>query len=119
MIYYLNGMDYPEPKGKFVLSFLTTDGAVKFFQSMLKSVDIYLKYSNEGKIYFNSRKSRDFFADYLEEEFFMTFCGYDGRPDNCYFCGGKSYIKLSDSKFKIKSILLCHECENKLSRLLK
>ena len=63
-------MDYPEPNGKFVLSFQTIDGAVKFFQSMLKSVDIYLKYSNVGKIYFNSRKARDFFADYLEEEFF-------------------------------------------------
>lgn len=119
MIYYLNGMDYPEPKGKFVLSFLTIDGAIKFIQSMLKSVDIYLKYSNEGKIYFNSRKARDFFADYLENEFFMTFCNYDGRENECYFCGCKATIKYSDSRFKIKSILICNDCETKLRRLLR
>lgn len=124
MIYYIyphgvDLMDYPEPNGKFVLSFQTTDGAVKFFQSMLKSVDIYLKYSNVGKIYFNSRKARDFFADYLEEEFFMTFCNYEGRPNQCYFCGRESCIKCSNSKFKLKYILLCLDCDKKLSRLLK
>lgn len=124
MIYFVRpeGEDfknYPEPNGKFVLSFQTTDDAVYFFQDKFKSADIYLKYSNVGKIYFNSRKARDFAADYLEDEFFMTFCNYEGRPNQCYFCGRDSYIKYSNSKFKLKSILLCWDCDKKLSRLLK
>ena len=111
--------DYPEKKDKFVLYILTTDSAIYAIQKIIKTANIYLKYSDEGRIYFNSRKARDFFADYLEDRFFMTFCGYEGRPDNCYFCGGKSTIKRRDSRFKIKSILLCNDCDSKLTRVLK
>lgn len=124
MIYFVyptgrDFMDYPEPKGKFVLNILTTNFVISWIKKNLSSVDIYLKYDNEGRIYFNSRKSRDFFADYLENHFFMTFCNYVGRPNNCYFCGGESFIKCSNSKFKLKYILLCSDCDKKLSRLLK
>lgn len=111
--------NYPEKKDKFILNILTTDSSIYAIQKIIKTADIYLKYTNEGKIYFNSRKARDFFADYLEDNFFMTFCGYEGRPDNCYFCGGKCTIKYSNSKFKIKSILLCNDCHSKLNRLLR
>lgn len=111
--------DYPEKKDKFVLDILTNDSAVYSIQKIIKTADIYLKYSNEGKIYFNSRKARDFFAEYLEDNFFMTFCGYEGRNNNCYFCGGISIIKYSDSRFKTKPILLCFDCHSKLTRLLK
>lgn len=94
-------------------------GTLATAKKIIKTANIYLKYSNEGKIYFNSRKARDFFSDYLEDRFFMTFCGYEGRPDNCYFCGGKSTIKRRDSRFKIKSILLCDYCDSQLTRVLK
>lgn len=120
-VYPLGGdfKDYPEPKGKFVLSILSISTVILWIRKYLRSVDIYLKYDNEGKIYFNSKKARDFFADYLEDRFFMTFCNYDGRPNECYFCGGKACIKSHNSRFKLKYILLCFNCDRKLSRLLK
>ena len=123
MIYFVRPMggdyiDYPKKENKFTLTILTTRCVINWIDKNLKSVDIYLKYDSEGKIYFNSMKARDFFAEYLEKEFFMTFCSYEGRNTECYFCRQKSVLRLSHSKLK-KHIFLCPICESRLQDILK
>lgn len=53
---------------------------------------VVIKHTNpfEGSILFHSKKARDFFADYLENKYFMTSTGYNGRLYVCCKCGYKS-----------------------------
>lgn len=57
MIYFVSPlgcdfMDYPDPKEKFVLSIMSPNSVIFWIKKNLSFVDVYLKYDNEGKIYF-------------------------------------------------------------------
>lgn len=81
MIKYLNGEDYPIEKNKFGMSFQGHSNFTKILNKMFPYCNIYLKYTypDEGKIYFNSWRTREFICNIIAEKYFMCFAYYDGE----------------------------------------
>lgn len=86
MIKYLYGefgerLPFPVIKNKFPISFMGLYGFAIKLQKLFPEVEIYLSGTSpdEGRIYFNSWRAREFICNRIveSEDFFM--CSYDGE----------------------------------------
>lgn len=107
MVIYIEPCGCNEPikeNGLFFLTILTTNSVIYELNKKMPTLIFQIKYTDpcEGKIFFHSEKARDFFAEYLEEKYFMTFTNYPGRNTNCRICGARSTIKYN-------GVFLCDE----------
>ncbi|MBR4151737.1 MAG: hypothetical protein IKT98_02120 [Selenomonadaceae bacterium] len=109
--------EWPETNGHYVLTILCPDYVVKEINDLIKDSVFYIQNTGptEGKIYFNSVRARNFFAEYLENQFFMTFCSYEGRPDNCEICTlNRCYCKYKVTENgKTIRFRVCPDCDRK------
>jgi hypothetical protein len=106
MIKYLYGefgerLPFPKIKNKFPMSFMGPYGFAVKLQSILPETQIYLTGSapDEGRIYFNSWRTREFICNRIVESdaLFMCFASYDDEilPP---FVGDVGCIEFKDNK---------------------
>lgn len=106
MIKYLYGefgerLPFPDIKNKFPMSFMGHYGFAIKLQNLFPETEIYLSGTNpdEGKIYFNSWRTREFICNRIVEldDLFMCFASYEDEilPP---FVGDIDCIEFKDNK---------------------
>lgn len=94
-------LPFPEIKNKFCMSFMVPYGFAIKLQNLFPETEIYLYGSapDEGKIYFNSWRAREFICNRIveREDLFMCFASYEGEilPP---FVGDVGCIEFKDNK---------------------
>lgn len=94
-------LPYPEIKNKFPMFFMGPYGFAQKLQILFPETVIYLNRTgpDEGKIYFNSWRTREFICNRIVErdDLFMCFASYDGEtlPP---FIGDIDCIEFKDNK---------------------
>lgn len=120
MVIYDNAIEFVINTGKYYLTILCPDSVIPQINKILRHDRIWVKRTNPTKaiIEMNSKKALIFFADYFENKFFMTFCNYEFRDEDCFFCGKQVTVKFDWDKLK-HPIRLCSNCYHNLKGIIK